>query len=106
MAIRFDPEWKGLGIVDEIRTTLRVLFKGIRDPIEPSERNKEFQAYVHKFRGEVDGKISRLADLGLNPRVIDGQGLIDILYPVLNRRSTKGWKISSRSRQCCSGSCI
>jgi hypothetical protein len=36
--------------------------------------------------------VSKLADLGFRPRSVTGQDLIDLLYPILNRRSTKSGK--------------
>lgn len=91
-AFRFDPPWSDETLLDRIMTSLRVVFKGLSDPNQPTDRTQEYAQYVGKFRGEIDGKIARLADMGLAPKQIDGQGLIDLLYPLLNRRSTKGGK--------------
>lgn len=92
VCFRYDPPWKKRRILDKIQDTVRVLFNGPRDPQEETFRHEEFKTFVQKFRGEVDGKISRLNDLGMLPTRYDGQGLINILYPILNRRSTKGGK--------------
>ncbi len=92
VCFRYDPPWKGTGILDEVKRHIRSLFRGPLDPVDISERTEEYRRFIDKFRGEIDGKVTRLADLGLFPSRIDGQGLIDILYPLLNRRSTKGGK--------------
>lgn len=92
VGFRYDPPWKDKSGVDAMMDSLRVLFHGARDPEEDCDRYEEYKRFVGKFRGEVDGKVSRFSDLGLHPSRIDGQGLIDLMYPLFNRRSTKGGK--------------
>lgn len=92
VAFRYDPPWKSKNFFENLIDSFRVLFNGARDPQDVSGRSEEYRRFVDKFRGEVDGKIARLSDLGLHPSRINGQGLIDLLYPLLNRRSTKGGK--------------
>ncbi len=92
VGFRFDPTWHGTTMLDEVKRTFQLLLKGLKAPQEATDRTLEYQRFVERFRGEVDGKVSRMGDIGLIPRRIDGQGLIDLLYPLLNRRSTKGGK--------------
>ena len=92
VAFRYDPPWTARSFFDEVVATAKLLLNGFRDQNDPAARREEYRRYVEKFRGEVEGKVSRMGDLGLIPVRIDGQGLIDILYPLLNRRSTKGGK--------------
>jgi len=93
ICFRYEPEWKGHSQMEQFIRSFSVLFKGPQGSAgEISARLEEFNRYVEEFLGQVDGKISSLADIGLKPRVIDGQGLIDLMYPILNRRSTKGGK--------------
>ncbi len=92
VSFRYDPPWAAKSAVDNIMDTFRVLVHGARDPQDNTNRQEEYKRFVDKFRGEVEGKIARFSDLGLYPERIDGQGLIDLLYPLLNRRSTKGGK--------------
>lgn len=92
MCFRYDPPWTEKTFADNLKDSLRVMFAGPRDPGEKTPRHDEFKNFITHFRGEIDGKMSRFADLGLFPHKINGQGLIDILYPLLNRRSTKGGK--------------
>jgi len=92
IAFRFEAPWVGDTFMDRFKDTVRMLFKGTKTPVEKPDRSEEYHRYVEMFRGQIDGKISRLADLGLTPSIVNGQGLIDLLYPVLNRRSTKGGK--------------
>lgn len=92
VAFRFDPTWQSINVMDQIKDKFRIIFNGTRDPKGPSPRVEEYKRFVDKFRGEVEGKIARMADLGLYPARVDGQGLIDMLYPLFNRRSTKGGK--------------
>lgn len=92
VAFRYDPPWAGTSLLDEVKRTFQILLKGLSAPTEGTDRTVEYQRFVEEFRGEVDGKISRMGDIGLFPRRVNGQGLIDILYPLLNRRSTKGGK--------------
>lgn len=89
---RYDPPWAMRSMLDNVLDTMRSLFSGPRDASLPTQRDEEYRRFVDKFRGEVEGKITRLADMGLQPERIDGQELIKLLYPLLNRRSTKGGK--------------
>ncbi len=89
---RYDPPWSGRTPIDELKDSIRVLLQGPRDPNEENDRTEEFTRFVDKFQGEIEGKITRFADMGFRPIRIDGQALIDLLYPILNRRSTKGGK--------------
>ncbi|MBP9838299.1 MAG: TraC family protein, partial [Proteobacteria bacterium] len=92
VAFRYDPPWTDKPFMEKFMDTIKVLINGTRDPQENSHRSEEYKRFVGKFRGEVDGKVSRFSDLSMHPTRIDGQGLIDLLYPLLNRRSTKGGK--------------
>ncbi len=92
VSFRFDPPWQAKSFMDNMMDSIRVLMQGTRDPQQITPRHEEYKRFVGKFRGEIDGKMSRFADLGLIPARIDGQELINLLYPLLNRRSTKGGK--------------
>lgn len=92
VSFRYDPPWTGTTGMDNFRDTIRILLKGTTVKHDNTGRAKEYARFVDKFRGEVDGKVARMGDLGLGPRQVDGQALIDLLYPLLNRRSTKGGK--------------
>lgn len=92
LSFRYDPSWEGDTFWDNIRHSLRTLFLGFGGPLDNSERVAEYKKNVTSFRGEIEGKISRFSSLGLQPRALDGQALIDLLYPILNRRSVKGGK--------------
>lgn len=91
VGFRFDPPWAKRGFLAEMQRTFTALFKGDVG-VSAIERRKEYNSYVTKFRGEIDGKVGRLNDLGFRPRRLNGQDMIDILYPLLNRRNTKGGK--------------
>lgn len=91
VCFRCDPAWCKVTFIEQCKETLRLLIKGTNDG-QSSDRAAEYLRYVEAFRGEVTGKVMRFADMGLRPAVVDGQGLIDILYPLLNRRSVKGGK--------------
>ncbi len=92
VGFRYDPPWRDKNFLDSIKDTFRILSAGGRDPAEDTDRTEEYRRFVGKFRGEVDGKIARFSDIGLHPARMNGQSLIDLLYPMLNRRSTKGGK--------------
>ena len=92
VSFRYDPPWSARNFLDSFRETLRNLFKGLGSPEELSDRQQEYVRYVEKFKGEIEGKVGRFADIGMTPRRMDGQDLINLLYPILNRRSTKGGK--------------
>ncbi len=92
VCFRYDPPWAFKGVLQNMIDSVRAVFTGPRDPVEKTDRDQEYMRFVEKFRGEIEGKIARMADVGLSPMRVDGQGLIDLLYPLLNRRSTKGGK--------------
>ncbi len=92
LSFRYDPPWSEQSFMDKMMEGINLLFKGMKEPGENVNRSEEYGRFVGKLTGEVSGKIARFADLGLRPAMIDGQGLIDLLYPLLNRRSTKGGK--------------
>ena len=89
---RFDPAWKRGNLLQELKKSIQALF---HDPGKKSKEEKsiEYTGYANKFKGVVEGKAMKLRDLGLKPKNIDGQGLINILFPLLNRRSIKQSKI-------------
>lgn len=91
VAFRYDPPWSANSMLDKIMDTFRLLFGKMQDH-NNTARHEEYRRFVQKFRGDIDGKVSRLGDMGLYPHRLDGQGLIDLMYPILNRRSLKGGK--------------
>lgn len=91
VSFRYDPPWKKGNIFQELKRAISVLING-KVGVSAEMRRAEYLNYATNFKGEMDGKSSKLRDLGLMPRKLDGQGLIDLLYPLLNRRSIKGGK--------------
>lgn len=91
IGFRFDPPWLNAEFIDRMKLAFRVMILGQKDPREGG-RLDEYAKFCEEFSGEVQGRISRLADFGMSPRRVDGQGLIDMLYPILNKRSIKGGK--------------
>ncbi len=91
-AFRYDPPWQGQELVERIKRQFLTLLGNTGMEIALDARMKEYQTYLQEFQGEVDGKIARLADMGFQPQMVDGQGIINILYPLLNRAQTKGGK--------------
>lgn len=91
LSFRYDPAWKKGNIFQEIQRAINVLVKG-RVNVSAEQRKVEYLQYAAELRGEVEGKVSRLKDLGFYPKKVDGQGIIDLLYPILNRRSVKSGK--------------
>lgn len=91
ISFRYDPPWRAYGILEQFKRTLRVLFMG-KVGVTAEQRKKEFTGYANDFRGVVEGSVTKLADLGFAPRLVNGQTLIDVLYPLLNRRSVKAGK--------------
>ncbi len=90
ICFRFDPPWSGFSALDQLKDSFSLLLKGQKHEAENTRRGEEYQKFVDEFRGQVDGKINSFNMMGLRPSLVDGQGLIDMLYPILNRRSTKG----------------
>ncbi len=96
-AFRYDPPWKKGNILQELKRAISVLING-KVGVSAEMRRAEYLNYATNFKGELDGKSSKLRDLGFSPRKLDGQGLIDLLYPILNRRSIKGGKFRKGSQ--------
>ena len=89
---RYDPAWKRGNILQELKKSIAAIF---HDPGKKTreEKSVEYRGYANKFKGIVEGKASKLRDLGLKPKALDGQALINILFPLLNRRSIKQSKM-------------
>lgn len=89
---RYDPEWQGKGIVQQMARAVKMLMYGAVG-ISAEQRQSEYMGFANKFKGMMDGTAAKLADLGFYPRRIDGQGMINLLFPLLNRRSVKPSKL-------------
>jgi len=91
IGFRYDPPWQSTGKWQQFTQTLKSMFgKSVRP--SSGERRREYLVFANEFRGLIDGKMARMMDLGFRPRRLAGQDIIDILYPLLNRRSTKSGK--------------
>jgi hypothetical protein len=90
-AFRHDPAWRTRGILAQFKRSLSMLLSG-NVVVTTDQRRTEYLGYANKFKGVIEGKVAKLADLGFRPRRVDGQGIINLLYPLLNRRSTKAGK--------------
>jgi hypothetical protein len=88
---RFDPPWQGKGLLNQVARSLKTLMYGAVG-IGAEQRQTEYMGYANKFKGLTDGAAAKLADLGFYPRRMDGQDLINVLFPILNRRSVKPGK--------------
>ncbi len=91
VAFRYDPPWRAIGLKQQIQRTVELLLKG-KVGVSATMRRKEYQGYASKFRGVIEGSIVKFRDNGMTPKMFHAQDLIDLLYPILNRRSTKGSK--------------
>lgn len=91
VAFRYDPPWKAVGFLQQLKSFFDQLVSG-KVGVSAEQRRIEFTAYANKFKGAIDGQAAKLGDLGFRPRRVDGQGLINLLYPLLNRRSIKSGK--------------
>ena len=91
VSFRFDPPWRASSVGEKIKRAFRLMVKGELG-VSATQRTKEYRGYATEFRGLIDGVSSKLVDLGFQPRNVDGQSLINILYPILNKRSTKTGK--------------
>lgn len=88
VAFRYDPPWRAKGLLDELKRSIRLLMT-TNTTVSTEQRRKEYDEYANGFKGLVTGKIAKLSDLGFAPRRVSGQGLINLIYPILNRRSVK-----------------
>lgn len=91
IAFRYDPPWRAKNLFEKLSRTVQLLLAG-NVGTSAKQRRTEYLSYANKFRGTIEGTVSKLGDLGFCPRLLDAQGLINILYPLLNRRSAKGGK--------------
>ena len=88
---RYDPPWPDRGFAQQLARQLKIFFQGAVG-VAADQRRAEFKGFANKFKGVIDGSAAKLADLGFYPRRVTGQDLINILYPILNRRSVKPGK--------------
>lgn len=88
---RYDPPWEGKGLAAQMARAMKMFLYGAVG-LSAEQRHSEYLAYANRFKGVMDGTAAKLADLGFYPRRVDGQRLINLLYPILNRRSVKPGK--------------
>ena len=88
---RYDPPWEGKGLANQLARTMKMFFYGAVG-LSAEQRYAEYMGHANKFKGIIDGTAAKLADLGFYPRRMNGQDLINTLYPILNRRSVKPGK--------------
>ena len=91
VAFRYDPPWKATGLMQQISRSISILLSG-KVGVTATQRRAEYNTYANKFKGIIDGTSAKLGDLGFRPHRVDGQELINVLYPLLNRRSIKSGK--------------
>lgn len=90
-SFRYDPPWRSGNAMQQFVRAMQSLLKG-NIGVSAEQRRGEYLSYANKLKGTIEGKVSRLADLGFRPRLVDGQGIINLIYPLLNRRSIKAGK--------------
>ncbi len=88
---RYDPPWQGRGFAQQLARTMKLFLYG-NVGLGADQRTAEYVGFANKFKGVIDGTAAKLADMGFMPRRMDGQALINTLYPILNRRSVKPGK--------------
>jgi hypothetical protein len=88
---RYDPPWQGKGFAQQLARTMKMFLYGAVG-LSAEQRHAEYMGHANKFKGVIDGTAAKLADLGFYPRRMNGQDLINTLYPILNRRSIKPGK--------------
>lgn len=91
LSLRYDPPWRASNIFQQFQRAVQILLAG-RIGVSAEQRRSEYIEYANNFTGIVDGTIAKLHDLGFAPRRVDGQGIINLIYPLLNRRSIKAGK--------------
>jgi hypothetical protein len=91
VAFRYDPPWRAQGFLQQLTRSLKLIFS-MNETLPTGRRKVEYEQYAAEFKGSIDGKASKLNEMGFQPRRIDGQRLINLLYPLLNRRSVKAGK--------------
>ena len=91
VAFRYDPPWSTRGILAQLKRSISILLKG-QIAVSAAQRKTEYLGYANQYKGVIEGNVQKLRDLGFQPRRIDGQGLINLLYPLLNRKSIRPGK--------------
>lgn len=91
VCFRFDPPWEGKGLAAQMARAMKMFMHGAVG-LSADQRHAEYLTYANRFKGIMDGTAAKLADLGFYPKKVDGQRLINLLYPLLNRRSVKPGK--------------
>lgn len=91
IGFRYDPPWRARTVMEQLQRAFRLLMSG-NVAVGKDARRREYLLYANEFRGQIDGKSAKLADMGFAPRRLQAQDLINLVYPILNRRSTKAGK--------------
>jgi hypothetical protein len=90
ISFRYTPPWTRPGLIEDLKRAVNLLTGSGKKT--PAEKKAELMRAAHEFNGVVEGKAAKLADMGFAPRRMNAQSLIDLLYPILNRRTTKTGK--------------
>lgn len=88
---RYDPKWKSRDMVGQIIEGFKSVFS-FSNNMTADKRRQEYYENANKFKGILEGTSAKLADMGFHPYQFDAQDLIDLMFPLLNRRSIKGGK--------------
>lgn len=91
MCFRYDPPWRATTYVERFKRAMKLLIQG-RMGTSIEQRKGEYMGYANSFKGIVEGGAEKMAAMGFRPRRLDAQDLINLLYPILNRRSVKSGK--------------
>ncbi len=89
---RYDPSWRRRDFFGQIAEGIKAIFSFGSVTMTAERRRLEYIEHANKFKGILDGTIAKLSDIGFHPKRFNAQDLIDLLFPLLNRRSTKGGK--------------
>ncbi|MDW8191257.1 MAG: TraC family protein, partial [Pseudobdellovibrionaceae bacterium] len=90
LSVRYDPPWRTRNffarILQQIKESIP-FFK--KSGIDESTLQGQYKLYAEKFNNFIEGKVTQLVSSGLKLSRLDGQKLINLLYPLLNRGRLK-----------------
>ncbi len=89
IAFRYDPPWRVKGFFSTFINNIKQSLKLFSSEKESLGIEAQYKIYSDKFNNIIAGKVHQLNSMKLYLKRINAQNLIDILYPILNKRSIK-----------------
>ncbi|MCS6961633.1 MAG: TraC family protein [Deltaproteobacteria bacterium] len=95
LGFRYDPPWRVKGFFSRLLQEIKKVFASSSTDTQASYMEQQYKMHAEKFNNFIEGKINHMTSAGFKLSRLNAQDLINILYPVLNKGSTRKNRIKS-----------